>query len=36
MKNYLYPIYKTKSSTIHTDLGSSVEQSIKYNENKHT
>jgi len=28
--------YKTKSSTIHADLGSIVEQKQKYNGNKHT
>jgi len=36
IKNPLDDFYKTKSSTIHADLGSIVEQKQKYNGNKHT
>ena len=36
IKNSLDDFYKTKSSTIHADLGSIVEQMQKYNGNKHT
>jgi len=36
IKNPLDDFYKTKSSTIHAELGSIVEQKQKYNGNKHT
>ena len=36
IKNPLDDFYKTKSSTIHADLGSIVEQKQKYNGNKHS
>ena len=36
IKNPLDDFYKTKSSTIHADFGSIVEQKQKYNGNKHT
>ncbi len=36
IKNPLDDFYKTKSSTIHADLGSIVEQKQKYNGNKYT
>jgi len=36
IKNPLDDFYKTKSSTIHADFGSIVEQKQKYNRNKHT
>ena len=36
MLDYKKKTYQTKSSTIHADFGSIVEQKQKYNGNKHT